>query len=197
MFIKLPQRRITNPADIAGGSSVRIPLLVKRRPSPLKLTVRCTACSHENVARLNLALIAGESARSVARRFGLNKSAVVRHLWHLPRTLVEARARSEISRADMLIGQVCKIQRQAENILKKATAEGEIELALRAIRELVRIADLSLRTLQLHENQHDKSRGSEDVPEVIDDLVVALQPYPQARAAAAQVLLARDDNVSA
>ena len=79
MTIKLPQRRVTNAANntcvrITEGAStggVRLPLPVKRtgpRPSPLKLTVRCTACRHENAARLNLALIAGESARSVARR---------------------------------------------------------------------------------------------------------------------------------
>ena len=91
----------------------------------------------------------------------------------------------------MLIGQVCKIQRQTENILKRATAEGEIELALRAVRELVRIAELSIRTLQIPENQHDKPRESENAPGVIDDLVVALHPYPHARAAAAEVLLAR------
>ena len=41
---------------------MRLPLPVKitsPRASPLKLTVRCTACRHPNVARLNLALIAG------------------------------------------------------------------------------------------------------------------------------------------
>ena len=78
MTIKLPQRRVTNAANntcvrITEGAStggVRLPLPVKRtgpRPSPLKLTVRCTACRHQNATRLNLALIAGESARSVAR----------------------------------------------------------------------------------------------------------------------------------
>ena len=96
MTIKLPQRRVTNAANntcvriIEGASNGWSEITAtgqenRPRPSPLKLTVRCTACRHENAARLNLALIAGKSARSVARRFGLSKSAIVRHLSHLPR----------------------------------------------------------------------------------------------------------------
>ena len=64
MIIKLPQRRVTNAANNTGEKitegvstgGVRLPLPVKRtgpRPSPLKLTVHCTACRQENVARLN------------------------------------------------------------------------------------------------------------------------------------------------
>lgn len=119
----------------------------------------------------------------------MSKSGVVRHLSHLPRTLLEAKATDDITRADILIGQICKIQRQTEVILKRAMAGGELELALRAIRELVRITDLSQRTVEKHTSQ-TKERIGEDFPDAIDQIIGALQPYPNARAAAAKALTA-------
>ena len=96
------------------------------------------------------------------------------------------KATEDISRADILIGQICKIQRQTEEILKRAMAGGVLELALRAIRELVRITDLSLRTVEKHDPR--KEQGGADISGAIDQIVVALQPYPTARAAAAKAL---------
>ena len=212
MRIKLPRRCFDFPADKLGGTitqknspGIPIPLTHKRPhsprmlrgPSTFNLALRCTACRHSQLALLNLALVAGESARSVAKRFCLSKSSVVRHLRHLPRTLLEAKGAGDITRADMLMGQVCKLQRHTENLLARANAKGDAEIALRAIRELIRITDLASRIVQLHDNQNDQPRRFAEAPELVDEIVAALQPYPQARAAAAKALMAREKHDAA
>ena len=44
----------------------------------------CTVCAHPKRTAIEAALAAGESQREVAARFGLSKTALVRHAQHAP-----------------------------------------------------------------------------------------------------------------
>jgi hypothetical protein len=68
----------------------------------------CTICTHENRAALERALIEGETLRTIADRFSVSKTALVRHKDnHLPAHLMKAK---EAARADDLPDQVGHLQ---------------------------------------------------------------------------------------
>jgi len=154
----------------------------------------CSICTHENREAIDEALIAGQSYRKIAERFGVSPAALSRHLRrHLVALLA---GRSEVE-ADNLLEQVADLQRQAQAIKDKAEAAGDLKTALQGIRELVRIVELLA-----------KLRGELDERPVVNVLLTAqwvtvravlleaLTPFPDARQAAAVALLEVDGGSS-
>jgi DNA-binding transcriptional ArsR family regulator len=147
----------------------------------------CSICTHAERGAIDADLVAGVSYRDIAERYGVSSSALSRHLrTHLVALLA---GRDEVN-ADNLLGQVRDLRRQAQAIKDRAEREGELDTALKGIRELVRIVELLA-----------KLRGDLDDRPVVNVLVTpawleiqavlldTLQAWPEARAAAAAALL--------
>ena len=104
---------------------------------------KCTICKRPDRERIERALLAGESYRNIAARFGnTSASALVRHRAdHLPAALVRAHDSEEILRADSLLedvrnaeGRAERLYKAAEAILARALDVKDLRTALQAIR---------------------------------------------------------------
>ncbi len=95
----------------------------------------CTVCRHGERIAIDEAILARNSYRDIAGRYGTSKSAVARHREHLPQKLVEAHSAAEVSKAGDLLDHVLALHRRAESLLEEAERNGLLETAIRAIRE--------------------------------------------------------------
>ena len=151
----------------------------------------CTVCAHEDRAELEGTLIAGVSLRTIADRFAVSKTALIRHKdAHLPPSLLKAKEAREEARADDLLSEVRGLQARTLAVLEAAEASGEHRTALAAIAEARRNLELL-----------GKLAGELDQRPVVNVLVAAewivirtvlleaLSPYPQASAAVAERLV--------
>jgi len=74
---------------------------------------RCTACKHPEAKAVDAALLAGESVRAVARRFGLSSGAVDRH----QRNHLRGKGRvnpGDLARIDREINKLIRAQNRAK-----------------------------------------------------------------------------------
>jgi hypothetical protein len=105
----------------------------------------CTTCNHAERESIERALLAGESYRNIAARFGTSTSALVRHRAdHLSTSLMKAHDAAEVTRADTLLadvrngeGRAERLYGAAEAILGRALKAKDFKTALNAIRAAV------------------------------------------------------------
>jgi hypothetical protein len=153
----------------------------------------CTCCILENRAELDAAIVAGESVRSIGRRFGVSPWAVSRHHnRHLSPALAgvqipagaEGRA-SLVDRIEVLIG-------NAETMFAAAALAGQGAQALAVLKELrsqlelLGKADGSLATTP---TVTINLMASEEYIRVRSAIFAALMQFPDARLAVASNLL--------
>ena len=152
----------------------------------------CTVCTHPERPTVDAALVAGEPFRYVSERFGTSPAALFRHkAEHLPAELTKAREAEQVAHADDLLGQVQALRDHALRILGKAEAAGDFRSAVGAIREARSCVEL-LGEL-LHELERRPTVNILVAPEwlaVRSALLEALRPFPEARAAVSERLLA-------
>ena len=85
----------------------------------------------------------GESLRSIARRHGVSKDALIRHRnAHLPKALAKAREAREVAHGKDLPSQLRDLQERACRVLDEAANLGDLRTALMAIREARRCMGL-------------------------------------------------------
>ena len=152
---------------------------------------RCTICSHEHVAAIDRALIAGRPYRGIAKTFGVSEDAVGRHRAHLPKTLLNAHDVAETIRADELLAEATALQAKAWELLQAAEAQDDQRTALMAVREIRGCLELLARLLG--EIQDRPMLTLVTAPEWLvlrGTLLTALAPFPEARTAVAGHLLA-------
>ena len=98
---------------------------------------KCTICSHDRRKEIDEALIIGASYRSIAQRFGVSCDSVRRHrLNHLPNELVKSEKAREAARSDNLADKMAALESTALGILERAEKGGDLNTAIRAIREV-------------------------------------------------------------
>ena len=106
--------------------------------------VPCSICAHEQHRAIDVSLLSGDGVRSVARRYGLDKSTVSRHQrLHLkPRlTAAETPAPKRIKAMEAhqetfdVMRSMRELHQRTLALLEKAEAAGDLPSALRAIRE--------------------------------------------------------------
>lgn len=115
---------------------------------------KCSICTHPERDSINRAIVAGDSYRDIAGRFGVSRSAVERHVnGHLPAALVEAQQASEVARADDLLAEMRGLKDKALRILEKAEKAGKLGTALQAVRETKGCVELLARLLIEVENR--------------------------------------------
>jgi len=125
----------------------------------------CPICDHEDLDGINAALASNERIRTIAERWSVRKTALMRHRnEHLPYSAIEAKEaeakEAEVKEAeakeaeedalgDDLLDQVRDLQERALATLEEAEEAEELNAALRAIREAK--SDLELMTDPLNE----------------------------------------------
>ncbi len=106
----------------------------------------CPICDHEDLDEINAALASNERIRTIAERWSVRKTALMRHRnEHLPFSAIEAKeaeahAKAEEGEADApaenLLDQLRDLQERALATLEEAEEAEELNVALRAIREV-------------------------------------------------------------
>ena len=97
---------------------------------------RCSICQHETRDAIDSSLIHGEPLRSIAGRHGLSATALHRHhKAHLPKALARAQEAEEIVRGESLLEEVEALMARTDIICEQSMANGDMRLALSAIRE--------------------------------------------------------------
>ncbi len=97
---------------------------------------RCSICLHADRESIDSSLIRGEPLRSIAARHGLSATALHRHKnAHLPKALARAHEVEEIVQADSLLEEVGALLARTDTIYAESVANGDMRLALSAIRE--------------------------------------------------------------
>jgi uncharacterized Zn finger protein (UPF0148 family) len=115
----------------------------------------CPICDHEDLDEINAALASNERIRTVAERWSVRKTALMRHRnEHLPYSAIEAKEAEakeaeEDALGDDLLDQVRDLQERALATLEEAEEAEELNAALRAIREVK--SNLALMTDPLNE----------------------------------------------
>ena len=120
----------------------------------------CPICDHEDLDEINAALASNERIRTIAERWSVRKTALMRHRnEHLPYSAIEAKEAEakeaeakeaetkeaeEDALGDDLLDQVRDLQERALATLEEAEEAEELNAALRAIREVK--SDLELMT---------------------------------------------------
>ena len=125
----------------------------------------CPICDHEDLDGINAALASNERIRTIAERWSVRKTALMRHRnEHLPYSAIEAKEaeakEAEVKEAeaqeaeedalgDNLLDQVRDLQERALANLEEAEEAEELNAALQAIREVK--GNLELMTNPLNE----------------------------------------------
>jgi len=130
---------------------------------------KCSVCMHKDLAKINEAIIRGDSYRDISRQFHVSKDAVGRHAKaHLPTTLVKAKDASEVARADDLLSQVRDLRDRTLSILSEAETAGKLSVALKAIQ--VAQSNVELLAKLLIEVEKHRLADIERKSDVRDDL---------------------------
>jgi len=161
------------------------------------MTRVCTVCTHGQHYDIDSILVdRSMSYRDIASRYGLDKSAIGRHVssGHISELLALARDAETHARADSLLDRVEALQSRTEEALAKAEESENLFATFRGISEMRRNLELigevtrelnRTPTLNLHMN-----------PEYIairTAIVKAVEPYPEVREAISQAMLEVED----
>ncbi len=151
----------------------------------------CTICTNESRAEIDAALLNETPYRHIAARYGTSTGALQRHREHLPSQLVKAQEQEDVSQAIDVIKQLKAINGATLAILKEARAEGNGELALKAVDRIQR--QLELQAKLLGELQQEGTINVTVSPEWLTlraVVIAALHPYPDAAQAVSRALTA-------
>ncbi len=155
---------------------------------------QCSVCTHPQRPAIDAALVAGESLRSIAKQFTVSDSALFRHRDHIPAALADAHDAQEVAQADDLLSQIRDLQRRTLTMLTTAEKAGELPTALKAVREARSNLELLAKLQgQLQEGTTVNVLVSPEWVNVRTRIMVALQPYLEARLAVADALADEGD----
>jgi len=126
----------------------------------------CPICDHEDLDEINAALASNERIRTIAERWSVRKTALMRHRnEHLPYSAIEAKE-AEAKEAeddapvDELLDQVRDLQERALATLEEAEEAEELNAALQAIREVKGNLEFMMNPLnELDERSVDENVG--------------------------------------
>jgi hypothetical protein len=169
----------------------------------------CSVCAHDRRQEIDKALVTGTTHRNVAERFRLSPSAVYRHKrGHLAARLKRAFEAKETRQAVELVqhqtqerakevGQALDIVQQLKaingaclEVLQKARTDGKHSLSLQAVDRIHRQIELQAKLLgELQETGPQVNvLVAPEWREIRVNVLQALTPYPEARAAVSKVL---------
>ena len=105
-----------------------------------RMAGKCRVCDHGERAAIDKAIVTrSASLRTIADRYGVSKTALIRHRdSHIPKLVQaaeSARAMQAASSGAALIDELDRLLKKALAILEAAEKAGELKVALQAIRE--------------------------------------------------------------
>jgi len=152
----------------------------------------CTICTHQERVAINEALLGIDSLRTIADRWSVSKTALIRHKTdHLPTSLTKAAAVAEVVEAGNLLERLKVLNWETAAILREARASDskDNELALKAIARIEKQIELEGRLLgELNEGATVNVLVSPEWQSLRAVILAALEPYPAARLAIAGAL---------
>jgi len=156
----------------------------------------CSVCNHPDRTAIDARLVTGASFRDVARQYGLGKDAVGRHRGaHVSAALIRVAERREARRAEQgpqtALDRLEDLYGRAVTVLQRAEDAGNTAQQLGAIREARGLVETIARvTGELRESPAIAVNvlASPEIAELTGALMASLQPYPEARIAAARAL---------
>jgi hypothetical protein len=96
----------------------------------------CTICVHKDRDVIDMALLTPETKRGIARRFAVAEDSIGRHAAnHLSPELRETADLAEAGRIEVLVADVLRLRNHADRLGKQAEEQGDLRVALAAIRE--------------------------------------------------------------
>jgi hypothetical protein len=153
------------------------------------MTRSCTVCQHKQVEEINKQLINGTPLRNIAEQFAISSTSLHRHKEsHIPVALLKSKEITDLADADNLARFLQIEYNDIKTIKDQAIADGDNELALKAI-------DRSLKTIEIvakvagliHDQQINVTQiNITQNPEWVElrTLIInTLRPYPDAREA--------------
>jgi hypothetical protein len=152
----------------------------------------CTICKNQNREAIEAELLGTESLRSIASRWFVSKSALLRHkAVHLPAAIVKAAAVKEEIHGGKLLERLTALNRETALILREARTAStkDNQLALKAIARVER--QLLLEGQLLTEMKEDPAVDLTQAPEwqnLRAAILLALESHPAARAAVLQAM---------
>ncbi len=151
---------------------------------------RCTVCGHASREAIDAALLSGSALRDVARQWRVSKDALHRHKSeHIPSNMIRAREAREVASADRLLADLGALMADAARLAQKAEDADSYPAAIAAIREQARIIELLLRVAgELASGTTVNIRADAAWLDLRTQILTALSPYPEARAALAEAL---------
>lgn len=153
---------------------------------------RCTICVHPERADIDASVVRGEPFRRIAAHFGVSEQSVRRHRAdHLPASLLKAQEAQEVGEANALLHEVRDLQARALGILTKAEEAGDLRAATGAIREARSTIELLAKlTGELDERPEVNIVLSPQWLTIRVAILDALEPFPEARTAVGERMLA-------
>lgn len=143
----------------------------------------CRACGSEHQTEIDSAIVAGVSYRELEKRFGISKTALIRHKRdHLTPALVKVERNARIDSAATLIGDLRLLADQARAILSAAVDAKNGSQALAAIREARATLELIGRATGELKERPAVSVNLQTAPEWIairTAMVEMLAPHPE------------------
>ena len=106
---------------------------------------QCQICISKHCEEINRALLAGESNRSIASKYGFDHNAVQRHRKHIPAVLAKAKEVMEITKSDDLLEQTRDLLNQAQSITDEARKAGDLRTAVSGIGQIKNILELLMK----------------------------------------------------
>ena len=156
----------------------------------------CSVCIHPQRAEIEKALVAGEPLREIAGRCPgsrpVSRSALHRHKQeHLPAHLAKAHEEESIGQAIDVVRQLKAINVACLEILQSSRADKKHAISLKAVDRIHRQIELQAKLLGELQDGGGPTVNVLVAPEWHELRVTVLQaltPYPEARAAVAEVL---------
>lgn len=161
----------------------------------------CTVCTHPDRAAIDAALVSGESAAALAARYRTKSArmALQRHrAEHLPTTLQRAQEATDVRQALDVVQQLKAINHASLAILAEARTLRDGDLALKAVDRIQKQIELQAKLLgELDDRPQINLLVAPEWLQLRGMLLLALQPYPEARSAVAARLVALEDSRAA
>ena len=150
----------------------------------------CTVCVHPNREDVESLLLEGTPLRTIADRWSVSKTALIRHRdEHLPDRLLRARDAEEVATADNLLSDLRDLQQATLRILRANEQIHEDHgVALRAIGEARRNLELLARLTEMLGPDTEVTVNVAIDARVQTVILSALEDYPAARIAVAAAL---------
>jgi hypothetical protein len=152
---------------------------------------KCSVCAHPRAADVDRALVEGGAHAAIARSFNLGRDSVRRHLknGHIADVVAAAVEAETAARGDGLLDRLRELEDRSRAILDKSERAGDLRSALGAVRELRSLIELWAKLIG--ELQPDGATVIVNDPEWVllrGRILVALDPFPDARAAVVAAL---------